>query len=77
MAAAALAHLGVSTAGLDGVPLGILDGDPFGGRRAQLRTRCDETAVPAAAGGFTHTPPAGWPVDNSRMGSGCITWWAE
>ncbi|WP_174250465.1 alkaline phosphatase family protein [Streptomyces globosus] len=76
VAATALAHLGVSVAGLDGVPLGTPDGDPFDALRPQLRTRVDETGIPAATRGFTHTPPPGWSVDNSRMGSGGTTEWA-
>ncbi|WP_319732744.1 hypothetical protein [Streptomyces sp. MB09-01] len=36
----------------------------------------DETGIPAGVKGFTHTPPAGWSVDNSNMGTGGVTEWA-
>ncbi|MGV9934993.1 hypothetical protein [Streptomyces olivaceoviridis] len=35
----------------------------------------DETGVPAATVGFTHTPPPGWFVDNSAMGGGGVAEW--
>ncbi len=35
----------------------------------------DETGIPAGVKGFTHTPPAGWSVDNSKMGTGGVTEW--
>ncbi|CAL9445000.1 hypothetical protein SUDANB120_02322 [Streptomyces sp. enrichment culture] len=76
LAATAVARLGVSAAGLGDVPPAVSDGDPFDALRPQLRTCSDETAVPAATGGFPHTPPAGRSVDNSRTGSGGATWWA-
>ncbi|MFI5754509.1 alkaline phosphatase family protein [Streptomyces sp. NPDC051569] len=62
VAATALAHLGVPTTGLDGVPLDIRHQDDF-----------EELGRPES--GFTHTPPAGWSVDNSRMGTGGAAVW--
>ncbi|MEU8774027.1 alkaline phosphatase family protein [Streptomyces sp. NPDC048606] len=76
VAATALAHLGVPTTGLDGVPLDAPDADPFDTLRPNLRSRVDETGIPAAVKGFTRTPPAGWSVDDSRMGTGGVTEWA-
>lgn len=76
VAATALAHVGVSGAGLDGVPLNAPDGDPFDSLRPVLQARVDETGIPAGTKGFTHTPPAGWSVDNSKMGTGGVTEWA-
>ncbi|RSS40864.1 nucleotide pyrophosphatase [Streptomyces sp. WAC07061] len=76
VAATALAQLGVSTAALDGVPLASPDGDPFDTLRPSLQARVDETGIPAGTKGFTHTPPAGWSVDNSKMGTGGVTEWA-
>ncbi|MFE9482803.1 alkaline phosphatase family protein [Streptomyces spororaveus] len=76
VAATALAQVGVSGSGLDGVPLNAPDDDPFDTLRPYLSARVDETGIPAAVKGFTHTPPAGWSVDNSRMGTGGVTEWA-
>ncbi|MFI7178079.1 MULTISPECIES: alkaline phosphatase family protein [Streptomyces] len=76
VAATALAQVGVSGSGLDGVPLNAPDDDPFDTLRPNLLARVDETGIPAAVKGFTHTPPAGWSVDNSRMGAGGVTEWA-
>ncbi|MGR4878891.1 alkaline phosphatase family protein [Streptomyces sp. LARHCF249] len=76
VAATALAQVGVSTAALDGVPLNAPDSDPFDTLRPGLRGRVDETGIPAGVQGFTHTPPAGWSVDNSRMGTGGVAEWA-
>ncbi len=76
VAATALAQVGVSGAGLDGVPLDAPDDDPFDTLRPNLQARVDETGIPAGTKGFTHTPPAGWSVDNSRMGTGGVTEWA-
>ncbi|RKT04866.1 type I phosphodiesterase/nucleotide pyrophosphatase [Streptomyces sp. 3211.6] len=76
VAATALAQVGVPTTGLDGVPLDSPDNDPFDTLRPALRARVDETGIPAGTKGFTHTPPAGWSVDNSRMGTGGVTEWA-
>ncbi|MCX5378199.1 alkaline phosphatase family protein [Streptomyces sp. NBC_00091] len=75
VAATALAQVGVPAA-LDGVPLGAADSDPFDTLRPSLQARVDETAIPAGTKGFTHTPPAGWSVDNSKMGTGGVTEWA-
>ncbi|WP_223835767.1 alkaline phosphatase family protein [Streptomyces venezuelae] len=76
VAATALAQVGVSTSALDGVPLNAPDDDPFDGLRPNLQARVDETGIPAGVKGFTHTPPAGWSVDNSKMGTGGVTEWA-
>ncbi|MFK0014547.1 alkaline phosphatase family protein [Streptomyces sp. NPDC091027] len=74
--ATALAHVGVTAPGIDGVALGSPDSDPFDTLRPALRARVDETGIPAGVKGFTHTPPAGWSVDNSKMGTGGVTEWA-
>ncbi|MEU9004552.1 alkaline phosphatase family protein [Streptomyces sp. NPDC048551] len=76
VAATALAQVGVAAPGLDGVPLDAPDNDPFDTLRPSLQARVDETGIPAATKGFTHTPPAGWTVDNSKMGTGGVTEWA-
>ncbi|MFF4267908.1 alkaline phosphatase family protein [Streptomyces virginiae] len=76
VAATALAQVGVSGTGLDGVPLNAPDDDPFDSLRPNLQARVDETGIPAGVKGFTHTPPAGWSVDNSKMGTGGVTEWA-
>ncbi|MER7759543.1 alkaline phosphatase family protein [Streptomyces sp. NPDC097619] len=76
VAATALQHVGVSTTGLDGAPLGTPVGDAFDTLRPALRTRVDETGIPATTKGFTKTPPTGWAVDNSKMGAGGVTEWA-
>ncbi|MFD5412566.1 alkaline phosphatase family protein [Streptomyces nojiriensis] len=76
VAATALAQVGVSGSGLDGVPLNAPDDDPFDTLRPNLQARVDETGIPAGVKGFTHTPPAGWSVDNSKMGTGGVTEWA-
>lgn len=76
VAATALAQVGVSGTGLDGVPLNAPDDDPFDTLRPNLQARADETGIPAGVKGFTHTPPAGWSVDNSKMGTGGVTEWA-
>ncbi|MGW5848313.1 alkaline phosphatase family protein [Streptomyces sp. NPDC055254] len=76
VAATALAHVGVGVAGLDGVPLDAPDSDPFDTLRPNLQARVDETGIPAGVKGFTRTPPAGWSVDNSAMGTGGVTEWA-
>ncbi|MEW1635745.1 alkaline phosphatase family protein [Streptomyces sp. NPDC093801] len=77
VAATALAQVGVPTTGLDGVPLDAPDDDdPFDTLRPALRARVDETGIPAGMKGSTHTPPAGWSVDNSKMGTGGVTEWA-
>ncbi|MBZ9596039.1 alkaline phosphatase family protein [Streptomyces erythrochromogenes] len=76
VAATALAQVGVAAPGLDGVALGAPDADPFDTVRPNLQARVDETGIPAGVKGFTRTPPAGWSVDNSRMGTGGVTEWA-
>ncbi|WP_405440390.1 alkaline phosphatase family protein [Streptomyces avidinii] len=76
VAATALAQVGVSAPGIDGTPLNAPDSDPFDTLRPNLQARVDETGIPAGVKGFTHTPPAGWSVDNSGMGTGGVTEWA-
>lgn len=78
VAASALAHLGVAIDpawGLDGRPLQRPVADDFDTLRPQLGARVDETGIGAGILGFTHTPPAGWSVDNSAMGTGGVTEW--
>ncbi|MFD3522660.1 alkaline phosphatase family protein [Streptomyces sp. NPDC058653] len=78
VAASALAHLGIPIAaswGLDGRPLQQPAPDAFDSLRPLLTGRVDETGIPAGTLGFTHTPPAGWSVDNRAMGSGGVTEW--
>ncbi|MFD7877207.1 alkaline phosphatase family protein [Streptomyces sp. NPDC059766] len=78
VAASALAHLGIALDpawGLDGRPVQQPVPDDFDALRPQLQTRVDETGIPAGVLGFTHTPPAGWSVDNSAMGGGGVTEW--
>ncbi|MET9732970.1 alkaline phosphatase family protein [Streptomyces sp. NPDC006458] len=78
VAASALAHLGIALNpawNLDGRPLQQPQPDDFDALRAQLSTRTDETGIPATILGYTHTPPAGWSVDNSAMGGGGMTEW--
>ncbi|MFJ7147022.1 alkaline phosphatase family protein [Streptomyces sp. NPDC100445] len=78
VAASALAHLGIAIDpawGLDGRPVQQPAPDDFDTLRGQLRTRADESGVPAGLVGFTHTPPPGWTVDNSAMGGGGVTEW--
>ncbi|MFC7305331.1 alkaline phosphatase family protein [Streptomyces monticola] len=75
VAATALKHVGVPTTGLDGVPLDSPSGDAFDTLRPKLQARTDETGIPEGVKGHTHTPPAGWSVDNSKMGTGGITEW--
>ncbi|MFI5762656.1 alkaline phosphatase family protein [Streptomyces sp. NPDC051563] len=78
VAATALAQVGVNPgAAIDGIALGAPDdGDAFDTLRPSLQARVDETGIPAGTKGFTHTPPAGWSVDNSKMGTGGVTEWA-
>ncbi|OKI56228.1 alkaline phosphatase family protein [Streptomyces sp. MJM1172] len=78
VAATALAQVGVNPgSAIDGVPVNAPDdNDPFDTVRPNLRARVDETGIPAGVKGFTHTPPAGWAVDNTRMGTGGVTEWA-
>ncbi|MGW3632940.1 alkaline phosphatase family protein [Streptomyces sp. NPDC005122] len=78
VAASALAHLGIAIDpawGLDGRPLQQPVADDFDALRPRLGTRVDETGIGAGILGFTHTPPAGWSVDNSAMGTGGVTEW--
>ncbi|SME90767.1 alkaline phosphatase family protein [Streptomyces sp. Amel2xC10] len=78
VAASALAHLGIALDpawDLDGRPLQQPLPDDFDTLRGQLTPRVDETGIDAALLGFTHTPPAGWSVDNSAMGTGGVTEW--
>ncbi|MBW5484336.1 nucleotide pyrophosphatase [Streptomyces bambusae] len=77
VAATALQHVGVPAgSAVDGIPLNSPDSDPFDTLRPQLQARVDETGIPAGTKGFTHTPPAGWSIVNSAMGSGGVTEWA-
>ncbi|MFJ7156612.1 alkaline phosphatase family protein [Streptomyces sp. NPDC101118] len=76
VAAIALDHVHADTSAVDGLALGAADDDAFDTVRPSLRTRVDETGIGATVKGFTHTPPAGWSVDNSRMGGGGVTEWA-
>ncbi|MED7954897.1 alkaline phosphatase family protein [Streptomyces sp. BE303] len=78
IAPTALAHLGIAVDpawGLDGSPVPSLVPDAFDALRPQLTGRVDETGIPAGVLGFTHTPPSGWSVDNSAMGTGGVTEW--
>ena len=78
VAVSALAHLGVAIDpawGLDGRPLQQPQPDEFDALRSKLTARVDETGIPASVLGFTHTPPAGWSVDNTAMGTGGVTEW--
>ncbi|MFE3506281.1 alkaline phosphatase family protein [Kitasatospora sp. NPDC059160] len=60
---------------LDGRPIDEITPDAFDALRPNLQTRVDETGIPAGVKGWTHTPPAGWSIDNSRMPSGGVTEW--
>ncbi|MEV8319819.1 alkaline phosphatase family protein [Streptomyces sp. NPDC059900] len=78
IAASALAHLGIAIDpawGLDGRPVQQPAPDAFDALRDRLAGPVDESGIGAGVLGFTHTPPAGWSIDNSRMGSGGITEW--
>lgn len=78
VAATALAHLGIPLDpawDLDGRPLQQPTPDAFDALRGQLKPPVDETGIGAGVIGFTHTPPNGWSVDNSAMGSGGVTEW--
>ncbi|MEU6864082.1 alkaline phosphatase family protein [Streptomyces sp. NPDC046876] len=78
VAATALSHVGVAAgSAIDGIALDAPDdNDAFDTLRPALQGRVDETGIPAGVKGFTHTPPAGWSVDNSRMGAGGVAEWA-
>ncbi|MFE6867320.1 alkaline phosphatase family protein [Kitasatospora sp. NPDC057692] len=78
IAPTALAHLGIAVDpawNLDGTPIPALVPDEFDALRPQLTGRVDEAGIPAGVLGFTHTPPAGWSIDNSAMGTGGVTEW--
>lgn len=72
LAATALKHLNVE-ADLDGRPLSTANTDAFDTLRPQLGERVDESGIPAGIKGFTHTPPAGWAVENNTSG-GVAEW---
>ncbi|WP_236245055.1 alkaline phosphatase family protein [Streptomyces sp. CC210A] len=61
--------------GLDGRPLQQRTTDPFDTLYGSLRERTDESGIPAGVLGYTHTPPSGWSVINSAMGTGGVTEW--
>ncbi|MFJ3219943.1 alkaline phosphatase family protein [Kitasatospora sp. NPDC086801] len=60
---------------LDGQPIDEIVPDAFDALRPALQGRVDETGIPAGVKGWTHTPPSGWSIDNSRMPSGGVTEW--
>ncbi|MGW7411382.1 alkaline phosphatase family protein [Streptomyces sp. NPDC054863] len=78
VAVSALVHLGITVD-----PAWKLDGravqqpvtDSFDPLRGQLRKAVDESGIGADVLGFTHAAPAGWSVDNSKMGTGGVTEW--
>ncbi|MEV7419147.1 alkaline phosphatase family protein [Streptomyces sp. NPDC089919] len=76
VAAIALDQVHLGTTAVDGLPLSAADSDAFDTLRPVLKTRVDETGIGATVKGYTHTPPAGWSVDNSKMGTGGVTEWA-
>lgn len=61
--------------GLDGKPVQERSTDPFDALYGSLSARVDETGIPTSVLGFTHTPPSGWSVINSAMGTGGVTEW--
>ncbi|EFC82787.1 type I phosphodiesterase/nucleotide pyrophosphatase [Parafrankia sp. EUN1f] len=76
--ATALSRMGITINpawGLDGVPVGSHAADAFDGLRPSLLTRSGETGIPTTVKGYTHTPPAGWSVDNSAMPTGGMEEW--
>ncbi|MFJ4472460.1 alkaline phosphatase family protein [Streptomyces sp. NPDC089424] len=78
VAASALAHLGIAIDpawNLDGRPVQQPTADDFDTLRSRLSARTDETGIPASVLGWTRTPPTGWSVDNSAMGTGGMTEW--
>ncbi|MEU9114169.1 alkaline phosphatase family protein [Streptomyces sp. NPDC048483] len=78
IAATALRHLGIPAYPawkLDGRPLHESFADDFDALRTELGTAVDETGLDGSVLGFTHTPPAGWSVDNRTMGGGGVTEW--
>ncbi|MFI5645169.1 alkaline phosphatase family protein [Kitasatospora sp. NPDC051705] len=60
---------------LDGQPIDRIVPDAFDALRPALQARADESGIPAGVKGWTHTPPAGWSIDNSRMPGGGVTEW--
>ncbi|MFF2328164.1 MULTISPECIES: alkaline phosphatase family protein [unclassified Streptomyces] len=73
-----LAHEGVATDpawNLDGTSLAELKPDAFDALRGSLRTRVDETGLPADTKGWTNTAPDGWSIDNAKMPAGGVTEW--
>ncbi|MGN9821387.1 alkaline phosphatase family protein [Streptomyces sp. SD11] len=78
VAVSALVHLGIPVDpswNLDGRPLQQPAPDAFDALRTRLGTRVDEIGIGASVLGFTHTPPAGWSVDNGAMGTGGVEEW--
>ncbi|WP_433242372.1 alkaline phosphatase family protein [Streptosporangium sp. CA-135522] len=74
VAATVFGQLGLSLpAGLDGKSVVRRSTDPFD--RLSLRGRVHESGIPTEARGFTHTPPAGWSVDNRGLPSGGVEEW--
>lgn len=72
VAASALAHFGVP-ASLDGKNVRVRSTDPFDA--LPLRTRVDETGIPATLAGWTPDAPAGWSVARGAMPTGGVTEW--
>ncbi|ONI87419.1 nucleotide pyrophosphatase [Actinosynnema sp. ALI-1.44] len=71
-------HLGVAADPawkLDSKPVSVRSRDAFDSLYGSLSARVDETGIPATVKGWTHTAPAGWSVDRSRMPSGGVTEW--
>ncbi|MET8852940.1 alkaline phosphatase family protein [Amycolatopsis sp. NPDC004625] len=69
-------HLGLSSSS-DGYALGAVPADAFDS--ATVKSRVDETGVPASVLGWTHDAPAGWTVRNAAgMPAGVTEWqgWA-
>ncbi|MFF0743130.1 alkaline phosphatase family protein [Streptomyces sp. NPDC004111] len=78
VAVSALHHLGVPLDpawGLDGRAVQQQVPDAFDALRGTLQKAVDESGIGSEVLGFTHTPPAGWRIDNSRMGTGGVTEW--
>ncbi|MFI1226333.1 MULTISPECIES: alkaline phosphatase family protein [unclassified Streptomyces] len=64
-----------SSWGMDGKPIQERTDDRFDTVQSRLRTRVDETAIPAGVLGYTHTAPRGWSILNKAMGTGGVTEW--